>query len=164
MKIIISDTGPLIALAKTNNLYILQQLFSKIIIPDSVLKELQLGSTKAGTNALHKAIFIDKWIEVSQEEVRPPSRISNVLDPGEAEAIVLANKLNLILLIDERRGRTVAKQELIEVIGTAGLLLLAKRKKIIPEVKKVLIDIQNCGYRFADKLLMTILQLAEEDE
>jgi uncharacterized protein len=162
MKIIISDTGPLIALAKTDNLAILQQLFAKVIIPNAVFKELQLNSVRAGTVALKKAIFTDKWIEVYQQKIRLNSTISNVVDPGEAEAIALALELKIILLIDERRGRVVAKQEAIDVIGTAGLLLVAKRKGIIPQVKEILLDIQDCGYRFSDNLLKTILSLAEE--
>lgn len=162
MKIIISDTGPLIALAKTDNLFILQQLFTKVIIPDSVFQELQLSSVRAGTVALNNAIFIDKWLEVYQGKVKQVHRIANVVDPGEAEAIALAVKLKIILLIDERRGRVVAKQESVDIIGTAGLLLLAKRKEIIPQVKDILLDIQNCGYRFSESLLKTILILAEE--
>jgi hypothetical protein len=46
--IIVSDAGPLIALAKTNHLNILRKLFEKVIIPPSVFDELRISTSRPG--------------------------------------------------------------------------------------------------------------------
>ena len=162
MRIIVADTGPLIALAKTGNLFILQRLFEKTLIPKAVCDELLLDSDRDGVANLRNAIFTDKWIEIYKGKLSPETRILNVLGSGEAEAITLALKLKTILLIDERLGRLAAQHEQVEIIGTAGLLLLAKKKNLIPNVRDVLLAMQNAGYRFSKKLLKLIFDSAKE--
>jgi uncharacterized protein len=162
MKIIIADTGPLIALAKTDNLFILKRLFEKTVIPKAVCDELLLDSDRDGVKNLRNAIFTEKWLEIYKGQLSPERRILNVLDSGEPEAITLAVKLEEILLIDERLGRVAAQQEKVKIIGTAGLLLLAKRKNLIPNVKDTIVTMQNLGYRFSKKLLKLVFDAANE--
>ncbi|MFP4120853.1 hypothetical protein [Coleofasciculus sp.] len=46
------------------------------------------------------------------------------MDEGEAETISLAMKLNnVILILDDKKARRVAKQIGLKVIGTVGMLL-----------------------------------------
>ncbi len=61
-RVIISDTGPLIAFAKTSHLNILEELFNEIIIPKAVYKELQLNSKYEETISLKLAIK-SSWIK-----------------------------------------------------------------------------------------------------
>lgn len=66
-------------------------------------------------------------------------RLAAVVDSGEAEAIQLARELHADwLLIDERKGRRLATQEGVPVIGLLGVLLLAKRQQIIPSARELL--------------------------
>jgi hypothetical protein len=59
--------------------------------------------------------------------------------PGEAEAIELAKELHADrLLIDERKGRRLALQEGVAVIGLRGVVLLAKRNQLIPSARILL--------------------------
>ena len=162
MKIIVADTGSLIALSKTDNLLILQKLFEKTVIPKAVYGELQLDSDREGVSNLRNAIFSEKWIGIYKGKLSPETRILNVLGAGEAEAVTLAVKREEILLIDERLGRVAAQQEKVDIIGTAGLLLLSKRKNLIPNVKDAVLAMQNTGYRFSTKLLKLIFNAANE--
>lgn len=58
---------------------------------------------------------------------------------GEAEAIELAKELRADrLLIDERKGRRLAPLEGVPVIGLLGVVLLAKRRQLIPSARALL--------------------------
>lgn len=50
-----------------------------------------------------------------------------VVDEGEAEAIGLALEKGLRLIIDDRKARIYAKRLGVKVIGTAGILVRAKK-------------------------------------
>ncbi len=64
---------------------------------------------------------------------------SESVGAGEAEAIELALELRAErLLIDERKGRNLAVQEGLSVIGLLGVVLLAKRRGLIPSARALL--------------------------
>jgi hypothetical protein len=63
--------------------------------------------------------------------------LASSLDPGEPEAIALELNADLILM-DERRGRFMARRLGLEVIGVLGVLVRAKRKGHLDELKPVL--------------------------
>ncbi|UCH95159.1 MAG: DUF3368 domain-containing protein [Candidatus Aminicenantes bacterium] len=161
--IIISDAGPLIALAKTKKLNILKRLFEKVKIPPSVFHELRITSSRPGAIEFIEAIEKNKWIEVI-ESAHVPHILLNVIDQGEAEAIALAKKEGLVLLIDERRGRKIAKKEKVKITGTGAVLVAAKKKGILKKVSPALNELLECGYRISKRLQKKILALAEEDD
>ena len=144
--IIVSDAGPLIALAKIRKLNI-----------------LRITSSGPGAIELKEAIEISKWIEVS-EPAHIPHILLNAIEQGEAEAIALAKKEGLVLLIDERRGRKVAIKEKVKITGTGAVLIAAKKKGIIEKVSPILNELLACGYRISKALRKRILELAEEDD
>lgn len=71
------------------------------------------------------------------------------LDDGEAEAIALAVKIDAdFLVIDEWKGRRVAQELGLRIIGIVGILSAAKRKSVIPQVKPILDGlIEIVGFR-----------------
>jgi predicted nucleic acid-binding protein len=158
---IVSDAGPLIALAKTGQLYILERLFEKVLVPPSVLDELKISTSRSGAAEIKRAIE-KGWIEVSHP-LKIPKVLMNALDPGEAEAIILARNRGLVLLVDEKRGRRVAPKEQVKITGTGAVLVAAKQKGIIKQVLPLIDDLRACGYRIADPLRLKILKLAHED-
>jgi predicted nucleic acid-binding protein len=85
------------------------------------------------------------WLRV--ETVRNSAearRMASVVDAGEAEAIELAKELHADrLLIDEGKGRRLAIQEGVPVIGLLGALLLAKRRGLIPSARALLQRLEN---------------------
>ena len=66
------------------------------------------------------------------------------------------------LLMDDRAGRTAAAMPGLPVVGTAGLLIQAKGRGLVPAVLPLLQTIRSNGYRFTDALLAAAAKLAGE--
>ncbi|GCL43286.1 DUF3368 domain-containing protein [Dolichospermum planctonicum] len=161
--IIVSDTTPISELAKVNHLNLLPKLFGKVVIPQGVFDELQRGEHPAA-----KLVQNLSWLEVvtvdNQQLVRELQQ-SFKLDLGESEAIALAEEISASgLLIDERAARKVAMAQKLPLIGTVGILLLAKRRGLLDSVKDVLDEMQEQGMRISDRLYVQVLTLAQEKD
>ncbi|QYX31763.1 DUF3368 domain-containing protein [Sphaerospermopsis torques-reginae] len=159
--IIVSDTTPISELAKVDHLDLLPKLFGKVVIPQGVFDELQVGTHPAA-----KLVQDLSWLEVvtvnNQQLVRELQQ-SFKLDLGESEAIALAEEIDASqLLIDERAARKVAMTRKLPLIGTVGVLLLAKRRGLLDSVKDVLDEMQAQGMRISDHLYVQVLTLAQE--
>ena len=66
------------------------------------------------------------------------------------------------MLIDEVKGRNIAKHLEVPVIGLAGLLVLAKKKSMINAVMPLLFEIRDNGYWLSDKFLNDISIICDE--
>ena len=160
--LIVADAGPLIGLAIAGRIEILGALFEKVLIPQAVLGELQIEASRPGSFALSKARE-EGWLSAEDvPENTAMTQLTELLDRGEAEAIVLAKSMNARLLIDERRGRAVARSRGVIVIGTGGVLLLAKREHVIDQIAPILDELASHGYRLSDGLRRELLVLAGE--
>ena len=160
--LIVADAGPLIGLTITGRVEILGALFERILIPRAVLEELQIEASRPGSVALSKAR--DKgWLSAGDAPKNTDmTQLTELLDRGEAEAIVLAQSRDARLLIDERKGRAVARSRGVRVIGTGGVLLLAKREHVIDQIAPLLDELASHGYRLSDELRRELLVLAGE--
>ena len=161
MKIIVSDAGPLIGLAKTGYLYLLKEIFVEVLIPMAVLHELKLRDDRPGSKSLNKAVRQDKWIKVCEVDTLN-SKLLLTLDKGETEAIILAKKSGNVILMDEIKGRKAAKKAGLDVIGTGRILIAAKEKGLIPNVTNVLNDLNKSGYRLSSRLFNKIKLISGE--
>ena len=163
-RIIVADTASLIALAITNIIPLLSQLFEKIIVPESVFNEATTDISKPGAQTIissnKKQLF-----QIEQVNIADDFKIlTNLLDAGEADAIYLAKKLSATVLIDEVRGRKVALNYGISVTGSAAILIKTKQLGLIKEVKPLLDKLKNHGYRMSDSLIIEILRIANENK
>jgi predicted nucleic acid-binding protein len=125
---------------------------------------LRCSADLPGATALQRAIN-DGWISIQSVPVKAKalSELRLILDAGESEAIVLAERVHCrFLLMDERRGRQVAKKRGLKVIGIAGVLLAAKSGGLIETVAPVLNSLSKEGYRLSGSLIAGILKMAKE--
>lgn len=159
---IVSDTSPINNLAAINYLHLLHQLYGTVVIPEAVYRELTdpnfpvAGATEVQTF---------DWIQTRAIKDRTlVEALSNELDIGEAEAIVLAVEMQADqVLIDERRGRLIATRLNLRHVGILGILVEAKSQGLIAEVKPLLAALINqAGFWVAEPLYNGVLQLVNE--
>ncbi len=158
---LVSNTGPVIALALIDRIDILQKLFQQVSIPDAVHKELlEGGSSGHGLPSYNKAT----WIQVLPLSSALDPLLQTVLDYGEASVIQLAREMKAdYVLIDERKGRKIAREIFsLKVIGTARILVEAKRKGIIDSVGDALNRMRDSGYRLHDNIIRYALKESKE--
>jgi predicted nucleic acid-binding protein len=156
---VVSNTGPLIALATIGQFDLLHKLFGEILIPPAVRAEILDENT---VNAVTAA----DWIMVSpaQDEIAV-QLLRGELDAGESEAIVLARELNAdLLLLDDRSARRKAGSIELSTIGTLGVLLLAKNEKLIPVLGPLVDDLRRAGFHMSDELYDQVLDSAGEKD
>ena len=144
--LVVSDSSPLIALARLSHLELLHTLYDEISIPQAVYDEVvQAGEDRQGATAVAEAA----WINVQTvQDIIAVNLLRDQLDQGESEAIVLALETEAqLLLIDEARGRRIAQSKGITHIGTVGIIVLAKRKNLIQSGTTVLAQLieSNCS-------------------
>lgn len=135
--IVISDATPVMNLAVIGHLTLLQQLYAKITIPEAVYHEVCVaGAGQAGAQAVASALWIERR---ALADYTLAASLMTELDAGEAEAIALALEMKAdLLLIDERRGRTVAAGLGVKHIGLLGALVEAKNSGFLTAVRPVL--------------------------
>lgn len=170
-KIVIADAGPLIALARIGKLSLLPRLFGTVLLTDLVASELTDGGVFADTAVLRDA-FAAAWLETiktsSQDLLQCRDWVNLYqIDLGEASALVLATTHaalgnDVLIILDDARGRQAAQHARLNVLGTAGLLILAKNAKMIDEVKPLLLALQAENYFLSERLLQAVLQMANE--
>jgi predicted nucleic acid-binding protein len=160
--IVVCDASPLISLSAIGQFELLHQLYGEIYIPEAVGTEvLGAGLERPGTRELREA----EWVHTcSVENDFLVRALEGELDQGEAQAVALAVELNAdLLLVDERRGRGVAQRFGIKVIGVLGILVEAKKKGLILEVRPALDDLlTKAGFRITSALYNGVLRAADE--
>jgi len=160
--IIVSDTSAINNLAAINHLSLLYEFYGSVLIPEAVYRELT--DPDFPVTGAHEVQTLD-WIQTRMVSDRSlVEALSNELDIGEAEAIALAVETQAKqVLIDERRGRLVAKRLDLNCIGILGILVEAKYKGLIPEVKPLLNRLMNeVGFWVSEPLYQRVLQLVDE--
>lgn len=148
----VSNSSPLIAFERLNRLDLLQSLTGTLLIPTAVQREV------FGAKAL------PAWIvEQPITQALAQMAFSPRLGQGEREAIVLALEVgDCTLLLDDLAARRTAEALGIAVVGTVGLLVLAKRRGLLSAVKPSLDLLATYDFRISPQLYARIL--AEVDE
>ncbi|MBK7894738.1 MAG: DUF3368 domain-containing protein [Anaerolineaceae bacterium] len=160
--IVVSDTSTLINLARLGELELLQKLYDEIHVPTAVWHEVvEKGRGKPGAANIEKAPWITVRNVSNQEFVKA---LRQDLDAGESEAIALALELQAdLLLMDERLGRATAQYFGLKYIGLLGVLVLAKKKSHIPEIRPLINRLRNeVGFYISEALYKRVLEDASE--
>lgn len=163
--IVVSDTSPLSGLAIVGQLSLLNALYGQVVIPSAVADELRRGGQD--DSRIAQVLTVD-WLEIKRpndltlvNELQTTYR----LDKGESEAIVLALELcSDELLIDERLGRREASRLGLPITGLLGILLVAKKRKLVGAIRPVVDElIEAAGFRISPQLYREVVATAGEN-
>lgn len=164
--ITVSNSSPLIFLAKLNCFDFLKMLFYKVFIPNQVYIDVVIKDRgRVGEKEVNKAIK-ETWLEVI--EITEKDKVERLkrdwkIHQGEAEAIVLVQNLSASrLLTDDNETVLKARDLKISVIRTPGIFLLAKRKGLISTVKGKIDRLIKEGYWMTNEEYENILKEANE--
>jgi predicted nucleic acid-binding protein len=157
-EVIVINTGPLIALEGIGQVGLLVRLFDKVMVPETVREEIAAHSHRQAPDLPADILIIE-----SKTPLDP--LLSEMLDQGEAGVIQTALAQGIPqVLIDERKGRKVARLYGLQVFGTARLLVEAKRAGLIDSVGQALDAMRSNGYWIDDKIVCWAKTIADEDD
>ena len=161
MPTIVSNSTPLIHLARIGQLGLLRDFFGNVMIPPAVFDECVVQG-KAYRDAL--LIAQADWLETKAVSDGNLVILLNAeLDRGESEAIALALQQEAdLLLLDDAEGRHKARLYALKYTGTVGILLKAKHSGKLPLLRSALDDLQGTGFWLDNRLYQKLLQEAGE--
>jgi predicted nucleic acid-binding protein len=154
---IVTNSSPLIAFASLKQLDLLALIFTEIYIPQAVFDEITVW----------RKPYSQQLKTFAKDRVKPTPNpiavqlLTKDIDRGEAEAIVLALENGIKdILIDDPKGRRIARVNGLYPIGTIGVLLEAKRLSHIDQIKPYLDELITHRIRIGKNLYQQALKLA----
>ena len=144
--IVASDSTTLIILADAQKLAYATNIFEKILLPKAVFDEVNYKNT---------CNFPENFEVVEVKLGDEFDVLLQLLDTGESHAIALAKQRNLPLIIDEKKGRKIAKNLGIHVLGLLGVVYLNIQKGFLSkkEAEDFLETAKKNGYRISETLI-----------
>ncbi|CAN5472700.1 hypothetical protein BH10ACI1_BH10ACI1_05140 [soil metagenome] len=145
-RVVIADTSCLIILSKIGCLDILQNLFGEVSITEEIRNEF--GEA------------LPDWIIVKKVESRQIEKVLLLnVDEGEASAMALylEQTEDALLVIDERKGRIIAQDLGIKIIGTIGIIIKAKEEGLITNFAEIIERLEQTDFRLSPKLKQQLL-------
>lgn len=147
----VTNASPLIFLARTQYLYLLQIAAPEVLVPQAVAQEIEArGPSDPGARALAET----RWLR----QVETPPIPAEILawDLGAGESAVIASALAVpsrLAIIDDLEGRRCAESLGIRLRGTLGLVLRARAEGLIPQARPVLDTLRAVGMYLSDQLM-----------
>jgi len=149
---VVSNTSPLNYLVLIDHQEILPVLFGHVLIPEAVWHELRSPAAPQPVKA-----FLETWPSWLERRIvsQVPQGLRQ-LDPGEREAIALAQSVGAsLVLLDEKKGRQAARDLGFAVTGTLGVLDLAARRGLV-DLVDALKRLERTTFRITPRLLRHI--------
>jgi len=149
-KTIVSDTTCFIVLTNIGELELLQSTFGEIITTKEVVQEF--GEE------------LPNWVIVKSATDKYRQRILETqVDRGEASAIALALEFpESMIILDDYKARKIAENLGLEITGTIGVIIIAKKRGIINSIKPYLEKIRATNFRLSEEIEMRALKEADE--
>ncbi len=155
--LVIADSGPIFSLTIVDRLNLLDQLFDDIKIPQAVWNEITFDDSNLIYDKI-SAYFFNKV-----QKIKGFNELTFTMDYGESESVILYRELQAnFLLIDDKKARKIAENFGINCIGTLGLLMTAKDKGLVDELKPIFASFIANKRFYSINLLNDILKQKNE--
>jgi len=160
-RIVVIDASPVIGLAIVDGLQWLPDIFGTVFLPKTVKQEVLPGKAARGEEAIAHALDAG-WIKIWPEAIEP--RLDIDLDAGETDCINLglSHADEVLLIMDERAGRAVAKEKGLHVIGTAAIIGQAKKQGLITSARAAFEVLYASDFRISAAVINQILVSVNE--
>ena len=158
--LVICDASPIIGLARVDGLDWLTPMFGQVWIPGQVESEV-LSDRARQDQAVIRAAVGRGILNVWPNPIEPV--IAADLDEGESACIDLAlAHPGSLVLIDDRAGRTMAREHGIAVAGTAAVIGQARTRGLIPSARDIFERLLQGDFRIAPEVILTVLRQVGE--
>ncbi len=152
--VVISDTSPLVHLARAELFSLLKAFYGRLLIPTAVWREaVEEGQGRVGEADVREAVG-DGWIEVRSPTDAPFLQLlRGELDDGEAEGIALAAEVGAgLILLDETQARQRARSVGLRTTGTLGILVRAREEGHLDALRPVLDRLRRESFWISERL------------
>ena len=156
-KVVVADSGPLIALGRLDRLALLGGVFEQVQVPRAVLAECLARPELLDAQRIRAAVA-DGTLLPCEATVIDVSG----LQAGERAAIGRAIEIGAALLADDRAARLHALTRGLVVIGTLGVLVRAKRIGLLPAIAPLVEQLRTGGHRLGAAAIAAALLAAQE--
>lgn len=155
---VVCDTNIIIDFAKILRLDLLKNIFKEVMIPVEVKEELLAGE-RGGTEEDDIRRAIDEWAKVENvKNMLAVESLRSHIGNGEAASIILYKETKAdFLAINDLKARGIAHAMGVKIIGSLGILRLAKDKGLLKEIKTSLDELRKIGAYISDELYRRIL-------
>ncbi len=153
---IVIDTGPLIALtAAWGDLTFLTSIYEQVLIPFEVSQEIEIGGKKGfAVREFNSATFLHK----KKDPLKISPFLTNTLDRGEAAVIQLALYEDIqTVCIDESVGRRIARLNGLDVTGSIGVLIRAKKEGLPFSMRYAIEQMREKGIWLSERVIRVAL-------
>jgi predicted nucleic acid-binding protein len=161
-RFVVADSSPLIGLATAGAFDVARRLYDTLTITRLVKDEIEARTDRPGARELDAAMRAG-WIRVAPTPLE--TWRFEQLDAGEASTIALAlEHENALVLMDDTLGRARAETLGLDVLDLTGVLLAAKRAKVIASVRPLVAQLARRGFIIPDEARLALLREAGEPE
>jgi predicted nucleic acid-binding protein len=136
--VVVTNTSPVIVLAKIRRLELLRDLHGSVLMSPNVKVECVDKGKQTGVkdvleieNGLRQG-----WIQLVNLDKEQMRQVKGLIDGarigfGEAEALVLAKSKNILVVLDDKEARAIAKSWNLEYTSTVMVLYEAFERSLI---------------------------------
>lgn len=157
---VIMNASPIICMMKAGITGILPILFKDILVPEEVKREILV---KGGTTLKSEVSASYQWLRPVNDIVIAPQVASWDLGQGESAVISFAlENPDFWAVIDDREARRCATALHCRHTGTLGIIVLAKRRGIIPSIRAYIERLKEAGLWLSDELIDQVCRMSGE--
>jgi predicted nucleic acid-binding protein len=149
-EVAVINASPLIFLARSHHLELLQGFASTVWVPEPVANEI---ARRGNQDITALAIENTAWLIAQPVPDIPSVILEWRLGAGESATLTLAQAHRLEAIIDDLAGRKCAASLGIPVRGTLGIVLAAKQRGLIPQARPVIEDMMRAGLYLSRRVL-----------